>query len=602
MQKEELLENIAKRLRIHVLNMCTRAGSGHPTTCVSSADLVSCLFFDEMRYNVRDAFDLANDEFILSKGHASALLYAVYAEAGIISFKKLEDYRQFGSPLEGHPVPDMPWIKVATGSLGQGLSAGVGMALAMNMRKLGARVFVLMGDGECAEGSVWEAAALASKLDLSNIIAVLDCNRLGQSGESLHGYEIKKWQQKFASFGWNVFVVDGHDVHMILEALSASRTSHGPSIIIAKTVKGRGVSFLENKEGWHGKALKFDELQKALQELGPMPEVDASKLVASPPKANPEKLAEKSPASPKYKLGDLVATREAFGTMLEKLGVNERIVALDGDVKNSTFSEKFREFYPERFVDCYIAEQNMVGMAVGLASKGFIPFASTFAAFLTRAHDQLRMSAISRSNIKLCGSHAGISIGEDGPSQMGLEDLALFRSLPNSIVLYPCDAVSAEKCTQLLANNEGIGYLRTSRPKTPVIYENKDSFVIGGCKIVRRSFRDKIAVVTAGVTVHEAIKASDVLKKQKKFVRVIDAYSVKPLDEKTIRSVAKKMKVIVVEDHYPEGGLGEAVASLGIPIAHLCVKEIPRSGKAETLMHVYGIDADAIVKECRKLT
>ncbi|MCX6709240.1 MAG: transketolase, partial [Candidatus Woesearchaeota archaeon] len=467
--------------------------------------------------------------------------------------------------------------------------------------KLGSRVFVLMGDGECAEGSVWEAVAVAKKLDLSNIIAVLDCNRLGQSGESLHGYDVKKWQQKFAGFGWNVFVVDGHDVHMILEALSAARASHGPSIIIAKTIKGKGVSFLENKEGWHGKALKFDELQKALQELGPMPQVDSAKLVTVSPKARPEKLNEKSPVGPKYKVGDLVATREAFGVMLEKLGVNQRVVALDGDVKNSTFSEKFKEFYPERFVDCFIAEQNMVGMASGLAVKGFIPFASTFAAFLTRAHDQLRMAAISRSNIKLCGSHAGISIGEDGPSQMGLEDLAMFRSLPNSVVLYPCDAVSAEKCTQLLANHDGIGYLRTSRPKTPVIYENNESFEIGGCKVVRRSFRDKIAIITAGVIVHEAVKASDALKKDKKFVRVIDAYSVKPLDEKTLRSVANKMKVIVVEDHYPEGGLGEAVAGLGIPITHLCVREIPRSGNAEDLMRVNQIDAEAITRACRRL-
>ncbi len=601
MQKEVVLEGVAKRLRIHVLNMCTRAGSGHPTTCLSSAELVSCLFFDEMRYNIKDANDLANDEFILSKGHASALLWAVYAEAGIIPFKKLEDYRQYSSSLEGHPTPNMPWVKTATGSLGQGLSVGVGMALAMNMRKLGSRVFVLMGDGECAEGSVWEAVAVAKKLDLSNIIAVLDCNRLGQSGESLHGHDVKKWQQKFAGFGWNVFVVDGHDVHMILEALSAARASHGPSIIIAKTIKGKGVSFLENKEGWHGKALKFDELQKALQELGPMPQIDAAKLVAPPPKARPEKLSEKSPVGPKYKVGDLVATREAFGVMLEKLGVNQRVVALDGDVKNSTFSERFKEFYPERFVDCYIAEQNMVGMAAGIASKGFIPFASTFAAFLTRAHDQLRMAAISRSNIKLCGSHVGVSIGEDGPSQMGLEDLSMFRSLPNSVVLYPCDAVSAEKCTQLLAEKDGIGYLRTSRPKTPVIYENNESFEIGGSKVVRRSFRDKVAVITAGVTVHEAIKASDALKKEKKFVRVIDAYSVKPLDESSIRSVAKKMKVVVVEDHYPEGGLGEAVAGLGIPITHLCVREIPRSGNAETLMHFHQIDADAIIRACRRL-
>ncbi|MBW3016392.1 transketolase [Candidatus Woesearchaeota archaeon] len=601
MQKEDVLQDIAKRLRYHVLVMTSRAGSGHPTTCMSCAELAACLFFDEMRYNIKDANDLGNDEFVLSKGHASPLLWACYAEAGIFPLKKLEEYRSFGSVLEGHPTPRMPWVKAATGSLGQGLSVGVGMALGLRLRNLSSRVFVLLGDGECAEGSVWEAVELAKKLDMSNIVAVVDCNRLGQSGESLHGWDVKRWQQKFAGFGWNVFVVNGHDVHDILHALSLARTTHGPCVILAKTIKGKGVSFLENKEGWHGKALKSDDLKKALAELGPVPVVDCKKFVRVSPRVNPPVLKKGSPGSPKYKLGELVATREAFGVMLEKLGVDERIVSLDGDVKNSTFSEKFFKLYPKRGVECFIAEQNMVGMAQGMAAKGFIPFASTFSAFLTRAHDQLRMSAISQSNIKLCGSHCGVSIGEDGPSQMGLEDLALFRSLPGSVVLYPCDAVSSEKCTQLLAKHVGIGYLRTSRPKTPVIYENNENFEIGGSKIVRRSFRDKVAIITAGVTVHEAVKASDALKKEKKFVRVIDAYSIKPLDASAIRSVAKKMPVVVVEDHYAEGGLGEAVAALGIPITHLCIREIPRSGKPEELMKDYGIDAGAIVKVCKKL-
>jgi len=600
MQKEDMLKAIAKRLRTHSLRMTTKAGSGHATTCLSMAELMACLFFDEMRYNVKDPNDLANDEFVLSKGHASPILWAAYAEAGVIPLKKLEEYRQYPSPLEGHPTPNMPWVKAATGSLGQGLSIGIGMAIAIKMRKLGSRAFVMLGDGECAEGSIWEAAAIAKKQDLSNLVAVLDCNRLGQSGESLHGHDIKKWQQKWAAFGWNTFVCDGHNVHEILEALSNARTAHGPSIIIAKTLKGKGVPFLENKEGWHGKPLKQDELVKALVELGPLSEVDSKKFVSKPPKAHPEKLKEKSPVGPKYKIGDMVATRESYGAMLEKLGINDRIVALDGDVKNSTFSEKFKSFYPERFIECYIAEQNMVGMAIGLATKGFIPFASTFGAFFTRAHDQIRMAAISRANIKLSGSHVGVSIGEDGPSQMGLEDLALFRCLQNSVVLYPCDAVSAEKCTQLLANHEGIGYLRTSRPKTPVIYSNGESFKIGGSKTVKRSFRDKAVIIAAGVTVHEAIKASDELKKQKIYARVIDAYSVKPLDE-SIRSAAKGRKVVVVEDHYPEGGLGEAVAALGIPITHLCIRDIPRSGKPEVLLHAYKIDAESIIKAVKKL-
>jgi transketolase len=601
MQKEDVLSIISKRLRVHSLRMTTKAGSGHATTCLSMAELMSCLFFDEMRYNIKDSDDLANDEFVLSKGHASPILWAAYAEAGIIPLKKLEEYRQYPSALEGHPTPNMPWIKAATGSLGQGLSIGVGMAIAIKMRKLGSRVFVMLGDGECAEGSIWEAAAIARKQDLSNLIAIIDCNRLGQSGESLHGYDVKKWQQKWAAFGWNTFVCDGHDVHQILEALSEARTAHGPSIIIAKTVKGKGVPFLENKEGWHGKALKQDELVKALVELGPAQEIDARKFVAKPPKARPEKMKEKSPVGPKYKIGDLYATREAYGVMLEKMGINDKIVALDGDVKNSTFSEKFKEFYPEKFIECYIAEQNMVGMAVGLAAKGLIPFASTFGAFFTRAHDQIRMAAISRANIKLSGSHVGVSIGEDGPSQMALEDIALFRCLPNSVVLYPCDAVSAEKCTQLLALHNGISYLRTSRPKTPIIYSNGESFKIGGSKIIRRSFRDKVVIIAAGVTVHEAAKAVDELKKQKIYARVIDAYSIKPLDESAIKSASKGRKVIVVEDHYAEGGLGEAVASLGIPITHLCVKEIPRSGKPEELLHAYKIDSEAIIKTVKKL-
>jgi len=601
MAKEADLESIAKRLRIHALQMSSRAGSGHPTTCMSMAELMSCLFFDEMRYNIKNPNDLANDEFILSKGHASPILWATFAEAGIIPFKRLEEYRKYPSPMEGHPTPNMPWIKAATGSLGQGLSVGVGMAHAMRLRKLGTRVFVMLGDGESAEGSVWEAAEIAKNLDLSNIVAIVDCNRLAQSGESLHGHQVNKWKQKWAAFGWNTFVVDGHNIKQILNAFSLARTTHGPSVILAKTFKGRGVSFLENKEGWHGKALKPEELQKALAELGPLPLIESKKLVRIPPKSRPEQFKSKSPKRPDYNKEDLIATREAYGTMLEKLGASTSIVALDGDVKNSTFSEKFKASYPERFIDCFIAEQNMMGMAQGLASKGFVPFASTFAAFCTRAHDQLRMAGISRANIKVVGSHVGVSIGQDGPSQMGLEDLALFRCIPDSIVLYPSDAVSSERCTELAARHSGLSYLRTSRPKTPILYKNNESFKVGGSKTLRKSFSDKVIIIAAGVTVHEALKAADQLKEQKINVRVIDAYSIKPLDAKTIQSAAKGKKVIVVEDHYPEGGLGEAVASLGVPITHLAIKDIPRSGSAEELMGVFKIDAAAIVKAVKKL-
>lgn len=595
MKKEVVLQQIATRLRHHVLHITTRAGSGHPTTCMSCAELIACLFFSEMKFNVEHPSDLANDEFVLSKGHAAPILWATYAEAGIIPFSELPTFRKFESQLEGHPTPRMPWVKVATGSLGQGLSVGVGMALAQRLHKSNAKTFVLMGDGECAEGSVWEAASLAAKENLSNLVAFVDVNRLGQSGESLHGKHADVWKKKFESFGWSAKVINGHNVNEILRALAEK--NKGPFVIIAKTVKGKGVSFLEDKEGWHGKALSPLQLIDALQELGPLPSVDAKSFIHSRPTL---KISVSWKESPKihYSAAEQVATREAYGSMLAKLGKDSRIVALDGDVKNSTFAEKFKALYPERFVDSFIAEQNMVGMAMGLAAKGFIPFASSFAAFLSRAHDQLRMAAISRLNLKCVGSHAGVSIGEDGPSQMALEDIAMFRSLPESTVLYPCDAVSAEKCTALLAQSKGIGYLRTTRPKTPILYKPTDSFSIGGSKLLCKG--KDVLIIAAGITVHESLKAAQMLKNKGISTAVLDAYSIKPLDAKTIKAQAKGKQVIVVEDHYAQGGLGEAVASLGVPITHLCIKEIPRSGKAEELMAHYGIDAKAIVNAVKK--
>jgi len=598
MAKEDSLKDIAKRLRVHSLNMTSKAGSGHPTTCLSMADILACLMFDEMRLDVKNPNNLANDDLVLSKGHASPILWAAYAEAGVISVKKLDTYREFGSPLEGHPTPNMPFIKAATGSLGQGLSIGVGMALGNALHQNQARVFVIMGDGECAEGSVWEAAEFAKKRDVQNLWAIVDCNRLGQSGESLHGYDVEKWQQKWAAFGWNVFVINGHNIKEILMAFSQVRATHGPSVILAKTVKGKGVSFLENKEGWHGKALNKEELSRALAELGEIPNVDSKKFVRSPSKWREQKISTKIPLPAPF--GGEFSTREAYGVSLASIGNDERIVALDADVKNSTFADKFKAIHPERFFDCYIAEQNMIGVAQGLATKGFIPFASTFAAFLTRAHDQLRMAGISRANVKVCGSHCGVSIGEDGPSQMGLEDIALFRSIPESVVLYPSDAVCAQSCVRLLREHKGISYIRTTRPKLPVLY-NKESFYIGGSHTLLSSSKDKAVIIAAGITVHEALKAAKELEKSKISVRIIDAYSVKPLDEKTIRAAAKKMPVIVVEDHYKEGGIGEAIASLGIPIIHLCVKEIPRSGKSEELLAFEKIDSKAIVSAVKRL-
>ncbi|RMD57473.1 transketolase [Candidatus Woesearchaeota archaeon] len=590
MKKEALLKAIAKKLRILSLEMTTRAGSGHPTTCLSMAELMSCLFFDEMRYNIKDPFDPGNDEFVLSKGHASPILWACFAEAGIIREKDLEGYRQINSVLEGHPTPRMPWIKAATGSLGQGLSVGLGMALAMRLQKRNSRVFVMMGDGECAEGNVWEAAELAGKLQVSNITGILDANRLGQSGESLHGHNVGGWERKFSAFGWHTRTIDGHKITEILDALAWAKNTKGPCMIIARTLKGKGVSFLENKEGWHGKALNESQLKRALSELGPMPRVNVK--IKGPRKAKRFSARAVRPSRPNYKKGELVATREAFGIMLEKLGKDERVVALDGDVQNSTYTKFFAKSFPKRFFECYIAEQNMVAMAVGFQAMGFVPVASTFAAFFSRAHDQVRMAGISRANIKLVGSHAGISIGADGPSQMGLEDLALFRCIPDSVVLYPCDAVSAEALTSLSIKHKGLSYLRTSRPKTPVIYKKGESFAIGGSKILTRPKRVRAVIIAAGVTVHEALKAAE----ERKDLLVVDAYSIKPLDEKTIRRVCKGRKVIVVEDHYPEGGLGEAIASLGIPIIHLAPKTLPRSGKPEELMRLHKIDSNAILK------
>lgn len=596
MKKEEKLAAIAKRLRKHSLEMTTRTGSGHPTTCMSAAEIMACLYFDEMKYDIGKPHHEGNDEFVLSKGHASPILWAAMAEAGIIPKTQLKTYREYPSPLEGHPTPLMPWIKAATGSLGQGLSVGVGMAVAMNWKRLPTRVYVLLGDGECSEGNIWEAAELAPKLRLMNIVAILDGNRLGQSGPSLHEHDMQAWKKKWEAFGWEAQIIDGHNITQVLAAFKKARRARKPAIIIAKTYKGKGVSFLENKEGWHGKALPEDKLKKALKELGEIPEVDASKMVKAPAKVRTAKPAKRKVPGPEYKKDEQVATRDAYGNMLKKLGKHTQICALDGDVENSTRAYKFHEEYPKRFIECYIAEQNMAAMAIGLQAKGFVPFAATFSAFTSRAHDQIRMSAISRANIKWCGSHAGASIGEDGPSQMGLEDLATFRCLPGSIVLYPCDAVSGEKCTELLLKHNGMAYIRTTRPKTPVIYKNTEKFKIGGSKILRRG--KKIAIIAAGVTVHEALKAADMLEN----VTVIDAYSVKPIDKRTLLKETRNKRVIVVEDHYPEGGLADAVRAAGIPVAeHLCIKEIPQSGNKNELMHAYKIDTDAIIRAARSL-
>ncbi len=614
-ERIELLQTKANLLRVHSIRMTTRAGSGHPTTCMSSADLVSALFFEVLRYDVPNPRNPLNDRVIFSKGHAAPLLYAVWAEAGAFPVEHLDTLRQFDSDLEGHPTPRFTWYGAATGSLGQGLSIASGMALGLKRDGIPARVFCLMGDGETAEGAVWEACAFASYYGLNNLIAIVDVNRLGQSQPTMLQHDLDTYAQRFRAFGWEVATIDGHDFEQILSAYARIPEVEKPYAILARTFKGKGASAVENKDGWHGKPLPPDLAEQAIAELMPSPEaIEKAKSLkvapptdrTAPPMPTPE---DEQIPFPAYNLGQMVATREAYGDALVALGkVNPLVYALDGDVKNSTFSEKFLSVFPERFVECFIAEQQMVGAGVGLAELGKIPFASSFACFLTRAYDFIRMGAIGRANLKLCGSHAGVSIGEDGPSQMGLEDLAMMRSIPSSIVLYPSDAVSTVKLVAQMAHYKGIAYLRTTRPKTPVLYDADEEFPIGGCKVLRSSPDDQVTVVGAGVTLHEALKAYERLIAEEIPIRVIDLYSVKPLDAETLIRCGQETNgiILVVEDHYPEGGIGEAVASAvqgtGIRVHRLAVSEIPRSGKPEELLRAYGIDADAIMNTVRSLS
>jgi len=600
------LRKIAARLRIHSLRMTTTAGSGHPTTCLSAADLAACLFFSEMRWNTKDPDDPAGDEFVLSKGHAAPLLWAVYAESGIIPLESLLGLRKITSDLEGHPTPRMKWVKAATGSLGQGLSVGVGMALAQRLDKSPARTFVLMGDGECAEGQVWEAANAAAFWKLRNLRAVVDVNRLGQSDPTMHQHDLPALARKFRAFGWEAIVVDGHKIDRILAALKEAGKAGKPTAILARTIKGKGVSFIEDRNGWHGKPLKADELARALEEIGCLPDIDSRRFVRGP-KPYPKPKTAGSFDFPRTAYQEKTATRLAYGNALLSLGkVNPSVVAIDGDVKNSTYADKFFEAFPGRSFQSFIAEQNMVGVGMGLAAKDYVPFMATFAAFLTRAHDQVRMAAYSFSNIKLCGSHVGVSIGEDGPSQMGLEDLAMFRPIPGAVVLYPSDAISSEACVAAMASHRGLAYIRTTRPATPILYPAAETFPIGGSKVLRKAEGDAVTVIAAGITVHEALKAQEELKKGGLGVRVIDAYSIAPLDGEAICREVRETggRAVVVEDHYAAGGLGEAVAQAlagrGV-LKHLCVRELPRSGKPDELLDRYGLSAAHIVRAVKEL-
>lgn len=599
------LKNVAARLRIDSIRATTASGSGHPTTCCSAADIVAALFFGEMRYDPTNPRHLNADRFVLSKGHAAPILYAAWAEVGYISRDELLNLREFTSDLEGHPTPRLPFVDVATGSLGQGLGAGVGMALNARRIRSDYRTFVLMGDGETAEGSVWESAAMAEFHELDSLCGIVDVNGLGQSQPTQYGHNMDAHRRRWAGHGWHVVTIDGHNMEEVLDALAEARATKGvPTVILAKTIKGKGVSFLEGAPNWHGKALKPEEMNRAIKELEAQitPEGDAIKLEIPRPTGTVQEERVGKVEPPSYKLGDLVATREAFGTALARLGTaDSRVVALDGDVKNSTFSDRFEAAHPDRFYQAFIAEQAMLGASMGLAARGAIPYPSTFAAFLTRAADFIRMTAISNLNVKMAGSHAGVSIGEDGPSQMALEDLSMMTAQPNITVLYPSDAVCAEHLVVAAASQPGPVYIRTTRPKLPVLYDNQDTFPIGGSRVLRNSAADSATVIGAGVTLYEALKAYDLLKKENISIRVIDLYSVQPIDTKTLLAAARETRrLITVEDHYLAGGLGDAVARAvaaeGHVVTRLAVREIPRSGKPEELLEKFGISASHIVE------
>src|SRR5690348_16881764 len=608
----EAIKEKAKRLSILSMMATTAANSGHPTSCMSAAELVAGTFFYAMKFDPKNANSPDGDRFVLSKGHAAPVLYPALAEAGVFPESRVMTLRQFSSELEGHPTPRIPGVDAATGSLGQGLTVGAGLAIGARMDKSPTRVYVLMGDGEMAEGQIWEAAAFAGHYKLDNLTAIADVNALGQSEPTMYRHDMEIYRKKFEAEGWETQVIDGHDVAAVLTALDQAKNTKGkPQAILARTIKGHGVSFLAGKEHWHGKPIPKDQLAAAIKEIGAAIDVppDPGKSYARASLPKPPDFP--APAAPDYDPSKPIATREAYGFALKRLGaVNPHIVAISGDVKNSTFSEIFGDAFPDHFYQGYIAEQNLVSAGVGLAARGKVPFLDTFACFLARAYDQVRMAAISRSNINLCGSHCGISIGEDGPSQMALEDLASFRAIHGSTVLYPSDAVSTERLIETMARRPGVNYLRTSRPKTAILYSKNEKFPVPGFKVVRHSAQDKATVIGAGVTLHEALKAADQLKAEGIAIRVIDLYCVKPLDGKALAEqiAATSGRLITVEDHWPEGGIGEAVlsalAQAGVAPSKsrlIAVRDMPHSGKPDELVDAFGISARHIVEAVRAI-
>jgi transketolase len=597
----DLWRELGQQLRVDAVRASAKAGSGHPTSSMSAADLAAVLLASHFRYDYDDPKSPANDRLVFSKGHASPLVYGIFRAAGALSEEEFGTYRQFGSRLEGHPTPSLPWVDVATGSLGQGLPIGVGMALAgKRLDRLPFRVWVICGDSEMAEGSMWEAMEHAAFYELDNLTAIIDVNRLGQRGETMHGWDLSSYTERLRAFGWHAIEIDGHDVEQIDAAYKEAESTTGkPTAVVARTIKGKGYSKIEDQGGWHGKAVA----EEAVEELGGIRNITVD--VPKPEATNAHRFeATGTPEWPSYEVGSKVATRKAYGDALAALGgADPQVVALDGEVSNSTYAEIFREAHPERFFEMYIAEQQMAAAAVGMQVLGWKPFASTFAAFWSRAYDFVRMAAISRATIKLCGSHAGVSIGEDGPSQMALEDLAEFRAINGSTVLYPCDGNQAAKLVKAMGDLEGISFLRTTRADTTVIYGPDEEFPVGGSKTVRSTDDDDVTIVAAGITLHEALAAADRLAEDDIAARVIDAYSVKPLDEETIRSLSTP--IVTVEDHWAEGGLGEAVlAALAgsddrPPVQLLAVRELPHSGKPAELLAAAGIDADAIAEAAR---
>lgn len=641
------LENIAAYLRFLILEMTHRVGSGHPTTSFSAVDLATVLYFKYLRFDLSHPENEANDRVIFSKGHASALFYALYHVAGKVSKEELLTYREKGSRLEGHPTVRFPFTEAATGSLGQGLSVGAGISWAIRARVsvggthdgnrpgdihigrsdhaelpfLLPRVYVLLGDGELAEGSVWEAAAWAAHQKLNHLIAIVDVNRFGQSGETMHGADINVYRDRFESFGWGAIVIDGHDFGQIDAAFEKALVyKGGPVAILARTVKGKGVAEWEDKDGWHNKMLPKDVYEKALAKFGKTGPVHAEikkpeiHVVTGFSKNGTTRVNSRYPAISEYDREIAVATKQAFANALVRLSATDpRIAVLDADVANSLHTDLFKNAYPARFLEMYIAEQNMAGVAVGLARQGFLPVMATFSAFLTRCHDQIRMMPLSNVSVVIDGSYAGVSVGRDGPSQMGLEDLSMFRAVPGSVVLYPADAYAAERLCEVAVAHAGVAYVRTTREPTPVLYKAKDAFPVGGSKVWRmlapgrKPQAAQVTIVACGITLHEALKAQKTLSEEKILADVVDAYSVKPIDAQTIRKlIGESGALVVVEDHVPEGGLGEAVLSAVVDMKigkfkHLAVRAVPSSASAEELLRASQIDAEAISGAVRTL-